>query len=58
MLCCDMLTTAHGLHVACSAFVCQVSAVVVSRLHIAVMLRPQNLHIYVPQDFWGKEQLE
>ena len=29
-----------------------------SCLYTTVVLWPQILHIHVPQDFWGKEQLE
>ena len=58
-LCNDTLTAAHGLHTACSALVCQVSTVVVCAcISAAVILRPQDFHIHVPQDFWGTEQLE
>ena len=48
MPCCDKLTTAHGLHAAISihVLVCQVSTVVRSYSHIAVMLRPQNAYAY------------
>ena len=54
-LCGDTLTTAHGLHAVRSALVCEVH--VSSCLHITVMLWPQNLHIHIPQDFWGNNNL-
>ena len=55
-LCGDMLITAKwAAYTMCSVLVCQVSTVMV---RTCMQLQPQNLHIHVPQDFWGKVQLE
>ena len=50
MLCGDKLTTAQGLHAACSVLVCHVRFVLAYCSHVAAT----NLYIHIPQDFWEK----
>ena len=57
-LCCDTLTIACWWLVIVSMWAWLLWFMLACHNYIAVMLRPQNLHIHVPQDFWGKEQLE